>query len=270
LKKLVLWVEKMPNGPLWFVFHENQLLINTAHPSDPVITDSVFKKLDLKIINKHEIGNFHNKICYGAEVETTHELPENLAFQPLRQAALTVLSQELFQLAGRALQIIEWDKTHQFCGRCGVKLFVSDEERAKICPECKTQFYPRISPSIIVLIKRGKEILLARSPHFAEKIYSTLAGFIEPGESAEDAVHREVLEEVGLRIKNLKYRGSQPWPFPNSLMLGFTAEYAAGEIVIDGVEIEDAGWYSLDKLPQLPNKISIAHELINLFIHQEF
>jgi NAD+ diphosphatase len=260
----------MPNGPLWFVFHENQLLVNTQHPTDPVVTDSVFKTLNFKIIAKHDIGMFHNKPCYGVEVETKQDLPENLVFQPLRHAALTLLSTELFHLAGRALQILEWDKTHQFCGRCGVKLYHSDVERAIVCPECKYHFYPRISPSIIVLIKRGKEILLARSPHFAEKIYSTLAGFIEPGESAEEAVHREVLEEVGLRIKNLKYRGSQPWPFPNSLMLGYTAEHAAGEITIDGVEIEDAGWFSIDKLPQLPNKISIAHELINLFINQEF
>ena len=260
----------MPNGPLWFVFHQNQLLINTEHPKDPIITDSAFQKLDLKIMAKHDIGTFHNKACYGVEVEPVHDLPKNLIFQPLRQAALTVLNQELFHLAGRALQIIEWDKTHQFCGKCGVKLIESKVERAKICPDCDYHFYPRISPSIIVLIKRGKEILLARSPHFSENIYSTLAGFVEPGESAEEAVHREVLEEVGLRVKNLQYRGSQPWPFPNSLMLAYTAEYAAGEITIDGVEISDAGWYSVDKLPQLPYKISIAHELINLFINQEF
>lgn len=260
----------MSNGPLWFVFHQNELLIDTQHPKDPVIADAVFKNLGFNIIAQHEIGVFHNKPCYGVEVDAIQLLPDHLVFKPLRQAALTVLSQELFQLAGRAAQIIEWDKTHQFCGRCGVKLTVSETERAKICPQCSYHFFPRISPSIIVLIKRGKEILLARSPHFSEKIYSTLAGFVEPGESAEEAVHREVLEEVGIRIKNLKYRGSQPWPFPNSLMLAYTAEHAAGEIIIDGVEIEDAGWYSVDKLPQLPYKISIAHELINLFINQEF
>ncbi|HEV2613132.1 MAG TPA: NAD(+) diphosphatase [Gammaproteobacteria bacterium] len=262
----------MPNGPLWFVFHQNQLLINAEHPKDPIVTESTAQKLNLSIISKHDIGNYHNKPCFGVEVEFNENqtLPDNLKFMPLRQAALTILSQELFHLAGRAAQIIEWHKTHQFCGKCGVKLFESKVERAKVCPDCNYHFYPRISPSIIVLIKRGKEILLARSPHFSEKIYSTLAGFIEPGESAEEAVHREVLEEVGLRVKNLKYRGSQPWPFPNSLMLGYTAEHAAGEIVIDGVEIEDAGWFSVDKLPQLPYKISIAHELINLFINQEF
>lgn len=260
----------MPNGPLWFVFHQNQLLINTQHPKDPILTDTDFQKLNFNIMSKHDIGTFHNKTCYGVEVDVHNTLPEHLVFQPLRQAALTVLNQELFHLAGRAAQIIEWDKTHQFCGKCGVKLFESNVERAKVCPECNYHFYPRISPSIIVLIKRGKEILLARSPHFSEKIYSTLAGFVEPGESAEEAVHREVLEEVGLRVKNLQYRGSQPWPFPNSLMLAYTAEHAAGEITIDGVEIEDAGWFSVDKLPQLPYKISIAHELISLFINQEF
>ncbi len=262
----------MPNSPLWFVFHDNQLLINMHNSHDPIPTETQCKSLNLSIVSKHDIGLFHNKPCFGVEVECDKNkiLSDDFKFMPLRQAALTVLNAELFHKAGRAAQIIEWHNTHQFCGRCGVKLFESDVEHAKVCPDCKYHFYPRISPSIIVLIKRGKEILLARSPHFSENIYSTLAGFVEPGESVEDAVHREVWEEVGIKIKNLKYRGSQPWPFPNSLMLGYTAEHAAGEITIDGVEISDAGWFSLDKLPQLPNKISIAHELISLFINQEF
>lgn len=260
----------MPNESYWFIYHGNQLLINMQQPDEVIINHAVFNQLDLNITVKHEIGVFHNQPCYAAEVQNPPALPDHLSFQPLRQAALTVLNQELFHLAGRGLQILEWDKTHQFCSCCGEKLELSKVERAKICPQCDHHFYPRISPSIIVLVKRGKEILLARSPHFSEKVYSTLAGFIEPGESAEEAVHREVLEEVGLRVKNLKYRGSQPWPFPNSLMLAYTAEYAAGEITIDGVEISDAGWFSIDKLPQLPSKISIAHDLINLFINQEF
>lgn len=258
------------SGAYYFVFHDSQLLINPHDTQECIITDDLFKNLKLNIIAQHNIGQLNNKPCYAVEIQKVDNLPDKLKFVPLRQAALTVLNQELFNLAGRALQILEWDKTHQFCGRCGVKLDESKTERAKICPQCHYYFFPRISPSIIVLIKRGKEILLARSPHFAENIYSTLAGFVEPGESAEEAVHREVLEEVGLRIKNLKYRGSQPWPFPNSLMLGYTAEYAAGEIIIDGVEISDAGWFAVDKLPQLPTKISIAHDLINLFINQEF
>jgi len=262
----------MPNSPIWFVYHQNQLLVNTQQPHEPIITESQCKALHFNVLSKHDIGFFHNKPCFGVDIECDENisLPESLKFMPLRQAALTILDPEAFHKAGRAAQIIEWHKTHKFCGRCGVKLFESTVERSKVCPECDYHFFPRISPSIIVLVKRGKEILLARSPHFSENIYSTLAGFVEPGESVEEAVHREVWEEVGIKIKNLKYHGSQPWPFPNSLMLGYTAEHAAGEITIDGVEICDAGWFSVDKLPQLPNKISIAYELISLFINQEF
>lgn len=262
----------MSNSPLWFVYHHNQLFIYAQDLQNPIPTEAQCQRLNFTVLSKHELGLFHNRPCFGLDVEFDENmpLPDDMKFMPLRQAALSVLNAELFHKAGRAAQLIEWHNTHQFCGRCGVKLYESDVERAKICPDCHYHFYPRISPSIIVLVKRGKEILLARSPHFAENIYSTLAGFVEPGESVEEAVHREVWEEVGVKIKNLTYRGSQPWPFPNSLMLAYTAEHAAGEITIDGVEICDAGWFAIDKLPQLPHKISIAHDLIHLFINQEF
>ncbi len=125
-----------------------------------------------------------------------------------------------------------WDRTTQFCTRCGAPLFQSETERARHCAACSRLTFPRIDPSVIVLIRRDDDLLLARSPHFPGRWYSTLAGFVEPGETLEEAVHREVMEEVGIRVTNLQYFGSQPWPFPHSLMVAFTAEYAGGEIQI--------------------------------------
>lgn len=155
-----------------------------------------------------------------------------------------------------------WRTTHQFCGVCQQKMQDKNDERARICQSCGFVAYPRISPCIIVVISNGKKILLARSPHFPSEVYSALAGFVEPGESLEQAVHREVKEEVGINIKDIRYFGSQPWPFPDSLMIAFTAEYESGSIIIDGKEIEDAAWFDPDKLPKLPSSYSISRRLI--------
>ena len=144
---------------------------------------------------------------------------------------------------------------------------MKEDETAKICPACGFLTFPRISPAIIVRITDNDRILLARSPHFPPGMYSVLAGFIEPGESLEAGILREVHEEVGVRIDNLAYFGSQPWPFPDSLMIGFTARYASGEIRCDGVEIEDAGWYGRENMPGLPGHMSIAHALISDYLH---
>ncbi|GIW04292.1 MAG: hypothetical protein KatS3mg059_0912 [Thermomicrobiales bacterium] len=176
------------------------------------------------------------------------------------------VSDDLFAVAGRAAQIIEWDRTHQYCGRCGTPTETAPAERAKRCPRCGLLSFPRLSPAIIVLVERGDEVLLARSPHFAEGMYSTLAGFVEPGESLEEAVYREVLEETGIAVTGLQYFGSQPWPFPHSLMIGFTARYAGGEITIDRNEIEDARWFTAFTLPRVPQKLSIARRLIDAFV----
>lgn len=159
-------------------------------------------------------------------------------------------SPEIIQLAGKARQLIEWDKSHQFCGECGAQTSIASHEHSRTCNHCQRIFYPRISPVIIVAVEREKEILLARSPHFPANIYSVLAGFVESGESVEQAVHREVLEETGITICNLRYFKSQPWPFPNSLMLGFQADYASGNIICAANEIEDAAFFHVDELPK--------------------
>ena len=140
--------------------------------------------------------------------------------------------------------------------------------RAKECCRCGHLVFPRISPAVIVLIERGDEVLLARAARFADGFYSVLAGFVEPGESLEEAVSREVEEESGITVKDIRYFGSQPWPFPDSLMIGFTARYAAGELRIDGKEILEGQWFSVDDLPRIPGKISIARRLIDWFIEK--
>jgi NAD+ diphosphatase len=191
-----------------------------------------------------------------------------MSFEGLRQV-YGRLDEDLFWIATRAVQVVDWDRTHQFCGQCGTPTKTSLIERAKECPICGLLHFPRLSPAIIVLVERGHELLLARSRHFLPAMYSVLAGFVEPGETLEEAVVREVKEEVGLTVKEIKYFGSQPWPFPHSLMIGFTAKYASGEISLQDPEIEDAGWFTADNLPTIPGKISIARKLVDWFVERQ-
>lgn len=247
----------------WFAFTNNELLLYETG-TDVVPHRLDFNEIGLKFSRYHYLGDYDSSPCYAVDLAEPVTLPPGMALKNLR-AAYPRLGEDFFTLAGRAVQIIDWDHTHQFCGRCGAKTIDAEGERAKRCPVCGLSNYPRLSPSIIVRINRGPEILMARAFRFPPGMYSILAGFVEPGETLEQAVEREVWEEVRIRVKNIRYFDSQPWPFPNSLMLGFTAEYAGGEIEIDQVEIEDAGWYSADNLPQLPPKLSIARRLIDDF-----
>ena len=252
----------------WFIFQENKLLIDQSPESVtlPFLID--LSELGLIGIRQNYLGQLDHRLCYAAEVAEGTIPPAGMAFDGLRQVYRR-LHEDLFWIAARAVQIIDSDRTHQFCGRCGVPLRTQTDERAKACPQCGLLHFPRLAPAIIVLVERGNQLLLARSRHFMPGMYSVLAGFVEPGESLEEAVVREVKEEVGIEIKDIKYFGSQPWPFPHSLMIGFTAAYAGGEISLDDKEIEDAGWYTLEKLPRIPGKISIARKLIDGFLAKQ-
>jgi NAD+ diphosphatase len=187
--------------------------------------------------------------------------PANTKFVGLR-SLFGVMPDDMVAIAGRANQLLQWDRTHRFCGACGSATVREAHERSRRCPNCNLSAYPRISPAMMCLVTRGKEILLARNVNFPAGRYSALAGFLEAGESIEDAVHREVREEVGVQVTDLKYFASQSWPFPHSLMIAFTAEYAGGELTPNGHEIAEADWFTPDRLPQLPPKISIARALI--------
>jgi NAD+ diphosphatase len=191
--------------------------------------------------------------------------PEGMIFKGVR-LTYELLGEEMFKLACRAIHILLWDQNSQFCGRCGSPARMDTLERAKVCSDCGLRSYPRISPATITAVKRGNQILLARAKRFPAELYSVIAGFVEPGETLEECVKREIMEETGIHVKNVRYFGSQPWPFPDSLMIAFTADYEGGEIMIDKNEIMDAGWFAADALPRIPESLSIARRLIDQFI----
>lgn len=221
-----------------------------------------------EIAHQHYLGHLDGQHCFAWFFNTPTE-PHIAGFEwcSLR-SQLGLISDELFQLAGRALQITLWYRNHQFCGVCGSPTRVSTTDRSLICGRCEARFYPRISPCVIGLIKRGRQCLLARSARHPEGVFSTLAGFIEAGETAEQAFAREVKEEVGVEVENIAYFGSQPWPFPGQLMIGFTAEYLTGDIQVDGVEIIEARWFSVGKLPIIPPAETISGRIIRRFVEQ--
>lgn len=211
---------------------------------------------------RHYLGRLEGLDCWVLKLEAA---PPGWRPTPLR-AAMMGLPAPLMALAGRAAQVLEWDRTHRYCGACGTPTEALAHERARRCPACGHSAYPRVSPAMMALVWRGSgataELLLARSPHYAPGLYSALAGFVEPGESIEDCVHREVAEEVGVQVDDLVYYGSQSWPFPHSLMVAFTARWAGGAIVRQEAEIEDAQWFRLDALPQIPPRFSVSGHLI--------
>lgn len=182
---------------------------------------------------------------------------------------LGIVEDNFFLLAGRALQLCQWQMDHKFCGRCGQITQMDQQDSALVCNKCQLRFYPRISPCMIVAVTRGDEILLAYHKRATRPVYSTLAGFVEAGERVEDCVIREVQEEVGIRVTTPRYLFSQPWPFPSQLMLGFIAEYESGEITPDEKEILDARWFRYDALPEIPSPASVAGQLIAFFVQQQ-
>jgi NAD+ diphosphatase len=211
------------------------------------------------------LGVLDGRLCVaaGLDLETAPDGFELVALRPLWGR----LDEFTWTLAGRALQIIAWDRDHAFCGRCGTPTEESPGERARRCPQCLLHAYPRVSPAIIVLVERDDgAALLAHGVRFPSAMYSCLAGFVDPGESLEEAVHREVQEEAGIDIDRVAYFGSQPWPFPHSLMVGFTARYAGGELVFDPAEIVDGRWFRRDEMPPLPPSPSIARKLIDSWL----
>ena len=216
----------------------------------------------------HLFGHLDGTPCIAAPLAPAAEVPEEWEIAGLR-AYWDRLDDTHFAAAGRAFQIVEWDRTHRFCGVCGHRTEPMGGERGMRCPACGHTAYPRLTPAVIVRVERGDEILLAQGVRFPPgSFYSVLAGFVEPGESLEDTVHREIREETGIEVRDLRYFGSQPWPFPHSLMIGFVAQYAGGELRPDPEELRDAGWFRWDALPSLPGRLSIARRLIDDFVAQ--
>ena len=202
------------------------------------------------------------------ELDASFTAPDGYEWAGLR-AVSQQFEYETFVRAGLAFQWMDFYRTNQFCGRCGTPMQSHVQDRAQECPKCGYLIYPILAPAVIVAVEKGDSLLLARSPHFQPNMMSVVAGFVEPGETLEQTVAREVLEETGIRVKNIRYFGSQPWPFPHSLMLGFTAEWESGEIEIDGIEIEAAGWYTAEMIPPRPSSVSISRMLIDDWIERQ-
>lgn len=214
-----------------------------------------------------EIGTFYNSPCGVVELEK-NIFADNSDFElkPIREGLKLVSNRDEATALARAIEFNYWVKHRNFCSNCGEILTVAEKETAKICKACNSRFYPVLSPAIIVAITDGTKILLAHNRRFREGLYSLVAGFVESGESLEQALKREVFEETGLQVKNIKYFSSQPWPFPNSLMMGFTAEYESGEITPDMQELTDVQWFDFDNLPLIPTHETIARRLIDYAI----
>jgi NAD+ diphosphatase len=250
---------------LWFVFRGAELLVAAAPDAATLPHCNHPNTLGMMPQRIQYLGVLGEQHCFSAELAADAVAPQGWIWQGLR-ALFGVLDEAQFALAGRALQIVDWDRTHQYCGACGRATAARTSERSRECPGCGLVAYPRLAPAVMGLVRREKELLLARSPRFPKDMYSALAGFVEPGETLEQCLEREVYEEVGIKVRNVRYFASQPWPFPHSLMIAFFADYCSGEIRVDGAEIEDAKWFNvknLENLPRLPARISIARRLID-------
>ena len=247
-------------GAVTVVVHQGQVVVLDEHPDDvaPGAPRMVLGLLD-------------GAACWAVDLDGDGS--PDVAFTSAGELDLVPLmglygrvDDVRWTLAGRAVQLVEWDRTTRYCGRCATPTEPAAGERARRCPACGLLAFPRLAPAVITLIERDGEALLARGRSFPVPMYSCVAGFVEPGETLEDAVRREVGEEVGVELGEVRYVSSQPWPFPHSLMVGFEATWASGEIVIDETEIVDAGWFRHDDLPMIPPGMSIARTLIDAWI----
>ena len=240
------------NDDILFVFNDDRELHLTEDNELPKTLDDF--DVDFCLF----IGEYDGRRAFAVNVKTTD------SFNPLPE--VYEFSHDLYHIAGKAVLVRDWYISHRFCGWCGAKTQLDEKDMMMKCPSCGQNHYPRIAPAIIVAIRKGDELLMAKHSYHDNIRYALIAGFVEPGESIEEAVHREVLEEVGVKIKNLKYQRSQSWPFPNSLMLAFTADYDSGDIKVDGDEIVKAKWFKKDEIIRYGSDISISDWLIQEFI----
>ncbi len=253
-------------GALAFAFRDGRLLVSGDDKAETSPPPTVPTWRDLASLGiggaPHFLGTLDGIPCVAVGVAPDAPDLAGWRYAGLR-SLFFALPEPVLATAARASQIVEWDRTHRFCGVCGTATHDKPGDRAKECPKCGHVAFPRVSPAMMVLVTRGREVLLARANRFPAAMYSALAGFVEPGETIEDCIHREVREEVGIEVDNLAYFGSQSWSFPHSLMIAFTAEHAGGTLAPDGTEIADAQWFAPEAVPKLPPSVSIARRLID-------
>ena len=253
-------VDRPAEHSLWFVFVHDRVLLFGDEERVALPDLATLDALTVRPVHPLLLGHLDGVPCYAAGVPDLPDMP-GIRLADLRQA-YGLLGEQLYGIAGYAFQVVHWERTTLFCAVCGSPTEPHVSERAKRCTACGFTQYPRVNPAIIVLIYREGQVLLTRQPSWNSGVYSLVAGFVEGGESLEACLRREVAEEVGVEVEQIEYLGSQPWPFPHQLMVGFRARYRAGVLALDTAELEDARWFDLDALPLLPSPQSIARRII--------
>ena len=258
----------MDKNKLYFILNNDELLVEIKDGHILIPNDRDVNALGVNSDSLEFLTSKDNNDFFFGEVNIVLSETSKFKFHKLR-TIIGIMDKDFFSLVAKAIHIAKWNNTYKYCSKCGNLAEDKKDELAKICPKCGYISYSRISPAIITAVVKDNKLLLAHNANFPSNMYSVLAGFVEPGETFEDCVAREVFEEVGIKVKNIKYFGSQPWPFPDSLMVGFTCEYESGELKVDGVEIDHAAFYSLEELPNIPSSGSIAKKLIDWFINNQ-
>jgi len=258
----------MPEATLYFAFRGRDLLVLSDGPRARVPDEAAWTALGLTSVRTNDLGVTDGQRLVAVELADDAAPPAGTSIENLRRlfARLDELS---YRRAFRAVQVVAWDRNNQFCSRCAGPVERVAAELAKRCPRCDLSFYPRLSPAVIVLVERDDTVLLGRNARFPGAMYSTLAGFVEAGETLEETVAREIREESGVEVRDVRYFGSQPWPFPDSLMIAFTAVYAGGDLRPEPGEIADAGWFRADAMPVVPPRLSIARALIDAWVRRQ-
>ena len=254
--------------PLWFIFYKDKLLLakqgeKFAVPAGEEAPVGLSKSSSVMEVGTMDDGTPIKTFALNAPVinDTAFEWID------LRKS-FHLLPREHYLKAGKCRELIYWDSNTQYCGTCGTPLRMHTPI-SKRCPQCGREIWPALSPAIIVLVHKGNEVLLVHARNFKGDYYGLVAGFVETGETLEEAVHREVAEETGITITNLRYFGSQPWPYPNGLMVGFEADYVAGNIHLQKEELSHGAWFSKENLPAVPDKLSIARKMIDYWRTQD-
>lgn len=255
---------------IWFAFRGHDLVVRD--PKDSAFVEvPVARRLSdvgLEAIRTQVLGQWDGRPVCAAEIDEAARLPGGFVAYSLRRL-YGRLEPALFDVAGTAYQVQHWDKTHRVCTQCAQPLEYRSGARCKQCSTCKIEYFPKVSPCMIVLVEDGDTVLLGRHPRLPPGMYALIAGFLEPGETLEECVAREVREETGIEVDDIRYFGSQPWPFPHQLMAGFFARRCGGELRVDKEELEDAKFFHVDQLPMLPPPISIARKLIDVWVERK-
>lgn len=240
----------------YLIFNKKRELFLTEDNKIPLVDNSFLSNFNVNF--NLFIGSYKNQDCFVVNVD------DDVEYTSLRD--VYEIDKDTYQIATRGVLINDWYQLNQYCGRCGTKTIIKKNSMSFICPECGSNFHGKIQPAVIIAIHKGDKLLMARHSYNTTVRYALIAGFVEMGESIEEAVQREVKEEVGISVKNIQYMGSQPWPFPNSLMCAFKAEYDSGEIEVDGNEILKAKWFNKDEIEDIGTDISIYSVLIEDFL----